>query len=98
MVQITWVGPRKPEWNVYKFITSWGNQFSDVSINETYIIDSIVKSIASWFDNDVRAITFEEIKDEVAKDQETLDLINAIENKDVADRFPDTVAGYNINC
>ena len=57
----------------------------DVLINETYIIDSIVKSIASWFDNDVRAITFEEIKDEVAKDQEMLDLINAIENKDVAD-------------
>ena len=48
--------------------------------------------------NDVRAITFEEIKDEVAKDQEMLDLINAIENKDVADQFPDTVAGYNINC
>ena len=70
----------------------------DVSINETYIIDSIVKSIASWSDNDVRAITFEEIKDEVAKDQEMLDLINAIENKDVADRFHDTVAGYNINC
>lgn len=46
----------------------------------------------------MRAITFEEIKDEVAKDQEMLDLINAIENKDVADRFPDTVAGYNINC
>ena len=24
-----------------------------------------------------------------------LDLINAIENKDVADKFPDTVAGYS---
>ena len=66
-----------------------------VSVNENYIIDSIVKSIASWSDNDVKAITFEEIKAEVAKDQEMLDLINAIENKDIADRFPDTVAGYN---
>ena len=40
----------------------------EVTINETYLIDSVVKSIASWSDNDVRAITFEEIKAEVSKD------------------------------
>ena len=52
-------------------------------------------SISSWSDTNVRAITFEEIKVEVSKDQEMLDLTRAIENKDVSDRFPDTVAGYN---
>ena len=67
----------------------------DTSVNECYIIDSVVKSIASWSIDDVRAITFEEIKDEVSKDQEMLDLIKAMENKDGSDRFPDTVANYN---
>ena len=42
-----------------------------------------------------QAITFEEIKAEVAKDQEMLDLIRAIEDKDATDKFPDVVANYN---
>ena len=41
---------------------------TSVTINETNLIDSVVKSIASWSENDVRAITFEEIKAEVSKD------------------------------
>ena len=40
-------------------------------------------------------MTFEEIKNEVSKDQEMLDLVKAIENKDESDRFPDTIAAYN---
>ena len=71
------------------------NHDQAASVNECFIIDSVVKSLASWSNNDVRAITFEEIKLEVSKDQEMLDLIKAIENKDGSDRFPDTVANYN---
>ena len=68
----------------------------EVSINETSIIDSIVGSLTSCLSTDeVRAITFEEIKAEVAKDQEMLDLIRAIEDKDATDKFPDVVANYN---
>ena len=67
-----------------------------VSISETNIIDSIVGSLSSCLSaDDIRAITFEEIKAEVARDQEMLDLIKAIENKDVTDKFPDVVANYN---
>ena len=67
-----------------------------VSINKTSIIDSIVGSLTSCLSTDeVRAITFEEIKAEVAKDQEMLDLIRAIEDKDATDKFPDVVANYN---
>ena len=67
-----------------------------ISINETNIIDSVVGSLTSCLSaDDIRAITFEEIKAEVARDQEMLDLIKAIENKDVTDKFPDVVANYN---
>ena len=67
-----------------------------VSINETNIVDSIVGSLTSCLSaEDVRAITFEEIRAEATKDQEMLDLIKAIENKDVTDKFPDVVANYN---
>ena len=67
-----------------------------VSINDLHIVDSIVGSLASCLTaDDVRAITFEEIKAEVARDQEMLDLIKAIKNKDDTDKFPDVVASYN---
>ena len=70
-----------------------------VSISETNIIDSIVGSLSSCLSaDDIRATTFEEIKAEVARDQEMLDLIKAIENKDVTDKFPDIVANYNRHC
>ena len=67
---------------------------TEVPVDDTNIIDSVVKSLSSWSGNDVQAITFEEIKNEVLKDQEMLDLVRAIENKDESDRFPDTVASY----
>ena len=52
-----------------------------VTINDLHIVDSIVGSLSSCLStDDVRAITFEEIKSEVARDQEMLDLIKAIEN------------------
>ena len=67
-----------------------------VSINEIDIIDNVVGTLASCLsNNDVRAITFDEIKIEVSKDPEMLDLIRAIENKDGSDKFPDSVAAYN---
>ena len=67
-----------------------------VSINELNIIDSVIGSLSSCLSTEeVRAITFEEIKSEVAKDQEMLDLIRAIEDKDTSDKFPDSVASYN---
>ena len=67
-----------------------------VTINDLHIVDSIVGSLSSCLStDDVRAITFEEIKAEVARDQEMLDLIKAIENKDDTDKFPDAVANYN---
>ena len=60
------------------------------------IIDSVIGSLSSCLSTDeIRAITFEEIKSEVAKDQEMLDLIRAIEDKDTTDKFPDAVASYN---
>ena len=66
-----------------------------VSINEVNIIDSVVDSLASCLSgHEIRAITFEEIKAEVAKDQEMIDLIRAIENRDVADKFPDVEVSY----
>ena len=50
-----------------------------VSINELNIIDSVVNSLSSCLMTDeIKAITFEEIKAEVAKDPEMLDLIRAI--------------------
>ena len=45
--------------------------------------------------NEVRAITFDEIKAEVLKDPEILDLIKAIKNKYGSDKFQDGVASYN---
>merc|ERR1719394_1628054 len=67
-----------------------------VSVNEIDIIDSVGGTLASCLsNNEVRAITFDEIKAEVLKDPEMLDLIKAIENKDGSDKFPDSVASYN---
>ena len=59
-----------------------------VTINDMNIIDSVIGSLSSCLSTDkIRAITFEEIKSEVAKDQEMLDLIKAIEDKDTTDKF-----------
>ena len=68
----------------------------EVSINEIDIIDSVVGTLATCLSsNEVRAITFDEIKAEVLKDPEMQDLIKAIENEDGSDKFPDSVAAYN---
>ena len=67
-----------------------------VTINDMNIIDSVIGSLSSCLSTDeIRAITFKEIKSEVAKDQEMLDLIRAIKDKDTTDKFPDAVASYN---
>ena len=60
----------------------------DVQIAEVDIIDSIVASLSN-FD----AITFDEIKKEVAKDEEMLKLVDAITSD--LDCFPDAIAVYN---
>ena len=60
----------------------------ELQIHEVDIIDSIVASLSS-FD----AITFDKVKNEVAKDEEMTKLVDAI-TKDL-DCFPDTLAAYN---
>ena len=67
-----------------------------ISVSEMNIIDSAVGTLASCLsNNEVIAITFDEIKAEVTKDQEMQDLITAIENRNGSDKFPDNVASYN---
>ena len=43
----------------------------------------------------VQAVTFEDIKREVSRDQEMQDLVAAISSKECQDRFPDSVSHYN---
>ena len=71
------------------------NRDTEVPVDETNIIDSFVKSITSWSNDNICAVIFEEIKIKFFKDQEMLDLVRAIGNKDESDRFPDTEANYN---
>ena len=61
---------------------------TEVPVDETNIIDSY-QSIISWSNDEICTVIFEEIKIEVSKDQEMLDLVRAIRNKDESDRFPD---------
>ena len=63
-----------------------------VSIQDCDIIDSVVASLNSL---PIQAVTFEDIKREVSRDQEMQDLVAAISSKEGQDRFPDTVSQYN---
>ena len=63
-----------------------------VMIQDIDIIDSVVGSLNSL---PVQAVTFEDIKREVSRDQEMQDLVAAISSKECQDRFPDTVSHYN---
>ena len=63
-----------------------------VSIEDSDIIDGVVAALGSL---PVQAVTFEDIKREVSRDQEMLDLVSAISSKEGQDRFPDTVSQYN---
>ena len=63
-----------------------------VTIEDSDIIDGVVASLGSL---PVQAVTFEDIKREVSRDQEMLDLISAITSKEGQDTFPDTVSQYN---
>ena len=63
-----------------------------VTIEESDIIDGVVASLNSL---PIQAVTFEDIKREVSRDQEMQDLVGAISNKEGQDRFPDTVSQYN---
>ena len=63
-----------------------------VSVEDCDIIDSVVASLNSL---PIQAVTFEDIKREVNRDQEMLDLVSAISSKEGQDRFPDTVSQYN---
>ena len=65
-----------------------------VTVEDICIIDRVLASLSSL---PVQAITFEDIKREVLKDQEMKDLVRAITNIEGHDRFPDTVSRYN-NC
>ena len=63
-----------------------------VTIEDSDIIDGVVASLGSL---PVKAVTFEDIKREVSRDQEMQDLVGAIGSKEGQDRFPDTVSQYN---
>ena len=63
-----------------------------VMIVDTDIIDGVVASLNSL---PIQAVTFEDIKREVSKDQEMQDLVAAISSKESQDRFPDNVSQYN---
>ena len=63
-----------------------------VTIKDSDIIDGVVASLSSL---PVQAVTFEDIKREVSRDQEMQDLVSAISSKEGQDRFPDTVSNYN---
>ena len=63
-----------------------------VTVEDTHIIDGVVASLSSL---PVQPITFEDIKREVARDQEMKDLVRAITNTEGQDKFPDTVSRYN---
>ena len=65
----------------------------DVTINEANIIDGVVKSLSS--SDVIKAVTFDEVKIEVRRDQEMLDLITAIQSKEEMDTFPDQISVYN---
>ena len=68
------------------------NQEQDnVYVNDINIVDSIVSSLSK---NEIRAITFNQVKQEVLHDQEMQDLISAIENKVGQDKFTDTVSQF----
>ena len=74
------------------FISTLSTQEQDnVCLNEINIVDSIVSSLS---ENDVRAVTFDQVKQEALNDQEIQDLVDAIENKAGQDTFPDTVSQY----
>ena len=62
----------------------------DIQINEVDIIDSIVASI-----NPIEAITFEKVKQEIQKDQEMLQLVEAITKMSDYDSFPDYLSNYS---
>ena len=51
--------------------------------------------VASLGSLPVQAVTFENIKREVSRDQEMLDLFSAISIREGQDTFPDTVSQYN---
>ena len=59
-----------------------------VIIEDSDIIDGVVASLGSL---PVKAVTFEDIKREVNRDQEMLDLVSAISSKEGQDRFPESV-------
>ena len=65
----------------------------DISLQDQNIIDGVVKSLSS--ENGIQATTFDEVKTEVSRDQEMMDLIAAISNKMDGDSFPDNLAAYN---
>ena len=54
----------------------------------------VTHGVSSLSENDVRAVTFDQVKQEALNDQEMQDLIAAIENKAGQDTFPDTVLQY----
>ena len=60
----------------------------EAQIDEVDIIDSVVASLSS-FD----AVTFDRVKDEVAKDDEMKKLVDAITSD--LDCFPDSITAYN---
>ena len=75
--------------------TSLSNQLenNDITVNDTDIIDGVVKSLSST--HEVEAITFDQVKVEVARDREMMDLVAAITNKLDIDTFPDSLSVYN---
>ena len=60
---------------------------------ETDLIDGVVASLTSL--PGVTAVTFDMIREEVAKDEEMSTLVKAIENMEQADRLPDRVGHYD---
>ena len=68
------------------------SEANTVTIEDSDIIDGVVASLGSL---PVKAVTFEDIKREVSRDQEMQDLVGAIGSKEGQDRFSDTVSQYN---
>ena len=62
----------------------------DIQVNEVDIIDSVVTSLSI-----IEAVTFEKIRVEVQRDDEMLQLVDAITNLSDLDNFPDSLSVYN---
>ena len=65
----------------------------DISLDDQDLVDGVVKSLSS--ENGIRAVTFDDVKSEVSKDQEMLELVTAISNEMDSDSFPDNLSAYN---